>query len=461
MRGSTFKRCACRDENGKQLGKSCPKLGGKRHGSWYFVTSVPGADGRRRQMKRGGFATKGDAEQALDDIVGKARRGERIDDKLTVAQWLEFWLSEKTKPTGSSAAGKKIRPSTGLGYRHHMDHHLIPELGHIPLSKLTAEDISAAYDAVQARKPHLSPRSMQLMHRTLSAALARAVKSRRISYNPASHVDIAPVTRPQVNPWQPAELGKFLDHIVTHELGALFETIAATGMRRGEALGLRWRDLDLENGIIVVRQQLMEVKKGGEKFGSPKSEAGEHRVIELDGHTMDILRARRFAQDLERAEWGAAYDEHDLVFAHPDGTPYRPSTITKAFIRLSAEAGVRRVRLHDLRHGAASLMLAAGVPIEVVSKRLGHANITLTMDTYSHLLEGVGREAAERAQALVPRAQAPAVRSHNVTTSTGEADVEDTEPTALPSDSSEKTGGPRRTRTDNPRIKSPLLCQLS
>src|ERR1700712_400452 len=114
--------------------------------------------------------------------------------------------------------------------------------------------------------------------------------------------------------------------------------------------------------------------------------------------------AHRLQQDAERATWGAVYSDHGLVFAREDGTPIAPERVTKRFAQLVRAAGLRPIRLHDLRHGQASLMLAAGVPMGVVSKRLGHSTITLTSDTYSHLLEGVGRDAAERAAALVPRA---------------------------------------------------------
>ena len=142
----------------------------------------------------------------------------------------------------------------------------------------------------------------------------------------------------------------------------------------------------------------------GAAFGRPKTASGEDRTVELDGGVVGVLMAHRLQQDAERATWGAAYSDHGLVFAREDGTPIAPERVTKRFAQLVSAAGLRPIRLHDLRHGQASLMLAAGVPIAVVSKRLGHSTISLTSDTYSHLLQGVGRDAAERAAALVPRA---------------------------------------------------------
>jgi integrase len=227
-------------------------------------------------------------------------------------------------------------------------------------------------------------------------------------------VDLPAATRPQVKPWEPWEPGKFLDHVQSHCMGPLFEVIAAGGLRRGEALGIRWADVDLERGVLTIRQQLLDRWSDGRPiFGPPKTKAGEDRQVELDGQTLGSLMAWRFTQDAERAEWGSAYEDSDLVFAQANGRPYDPSAVTMTFTALAKQAGLRRVRLHDLRHGAASLMLAAGVKVEVVSKRLGHSSIGITHSTYSHLLEGVGRSAAEAAMGLVPRSpkapSAPAV----------------------------------------------------
>ena len=451
MKGRTFKRCPCAIEYDK---KGNAKACAKRHGTWYYVVDLRANDGKRKQKKKGGFTTKGDAEDALETVVGRVRRGERIDDKLTVAQWFDIWITEKTKDMGASAAGRKIEPSTARSYRQHIEDYLKPELGHIPLATLTAEDISIAYDAVQDDRPKMSAATLRRVHATLSSALARAVKSRRMSYNPAAHVDLPAAKRPKVNPWQPAELGKFLDHVTNDRLGMIFETIASTGMRRGEALGLRWQDLDLETGVIVVHQQLLDGKKDQPQFGKPKTESGEDRIIELDSRTIGALIAHHFAQETERDRWAEAYGGLDLVFAQEDGSPYVPSMISKAFVTLCAAAEVRRIRLHDLRHGAASLMLAAGVPIEIVSKRLGHKSIAITMDTYSHLLEGVGRAAAEKASALVPRAIAVQPRDHFVTIGAPRTPHAEEAVEVQLAVTSEDDGGPCRARTDDPRIKS-------
>jgi integrase len=180
----------------------------------------------------------------------------------------------------------------------------------------------------------------------------------------------------------------FLDLVMTDRLGPPFELLASTGMRRGEGLGLRWEDVDLERGRVSVWQQVTAVDAAGRRpcpvcsvvhaelaFGPPKTSSGEARRVDLDQHTIGALIAHRLQQDAERTTWGPAYVDHGLVFAREDGNPIPPGRVTKRFRELVAPAGLRRVRLHDLRHGAASLRLAAGVDIAVVSKTLGHSSI--------------------------------------------------------------------------------------
>jgi len=165
---------------------------------------------------------------------------------------------------------------------------------------------------------------------------------------------------------------------------------------------LRWSDVDLHRGVIVVRSQLVEV--GGRAVeGRPKTRSGEDRRVDIGHRVIGALLAHRFAQDVERAAWGPGYRDDCRVFAREDGSDLVPSSVTKLFGSLTAAAGLRPVRLHDLRHGAASLMISAGVDVAVISKRLGHSSIRITADTYGHLLEGVGRAAAEAAEALIPQ----------------------------------------------------------
>jgi integrase len=424
MRGGINRRCGCRDPlTGRKLGDDCPQLTNRRHGSWFFVTDVPtGIDGRRRQLKRSGFETRVTAEAALDEVRRRLGTGFDVDDKETVGEWLESWFEAK----------RLLRPTTARTYRGHITMYLVPHLGEIPLEKLRAAHIAAMYRSIEAgnatRRQPVGPTTMRRIHATLRVALNAALRQQRLTVNPALHVELPPPSRPRVRPWEPAELGTFLDFAASDRLGALYELIAMTGLRRGEAVGLTWDDIDVEGGHLTVRRQLVQL--GHEvRVGRPKTKSGEDRVVELPAATIGVLLAHRLRQDTDKQAWGKAWQAspcllgeqlrpvvlQGLAFTREDGSPLHPEFVTRHFQLLASQAGLRRIRLHDLRHGAASLRLAAGVPIEVVSKILGHSSIALTADTYSHLLKGVGRQAAEAASALVPRAELHAC-DHPVTT---------------------------------------------
>jgi integrase len=466
VKGSVLKRCTCPP----QLSASGSRLTCKKdHGSWYFIADVPGPDGRRKQLKRGGFATRAAAEQALAAALVGAQEGRLVDGGLIkLGVYLDEWLAGKLE------AG--LRPTTAVSYRQHIQQYIRPRLGNVRLKDLRPAHVEKLLRelAVDDEGRPRSGATLRRVHATLRSALASAVRRRLVPYNAAADVDLPRTQRPKVHPWEPEELGRFLDSLDGHPLAAVFELIAATGLRRGEALGLRWGDVDLDKGILVVRQQLLQVTDQsahgpcpscGERhrqaaFGPPKTASGEARSVDLDMGTVAVLTAHRKAQARERRKWAGGYVDHGLVFARPDGNPIPPEAVTKAFVQLSEAVGLRKIRLHDLRHGAASLRLAAGVDIAIVSKQLGHSTIGLTADTYSHLLEGVGRKAAELAMALVPRAlrdQPDDSCDQSVTNPASET----TPRPRRKDESAGQTGAPPGTRTPNPRIKSPLLCQLS
>jgi integrase len=175
-------------------------------------------------------------------------------------------------------------------------------------------------------------------------------------------VDLPKATRPTVRPWEAAELGRFLDHTARDPLGAFYGVAAFTGLRRGELLGLRWDDIDLDRSRLTVRQQIVQVGHATH-IGPVKTSSGQDRVVDLDPVTIGALLTHRLRQEHQRALWAEAWVDTGHVFTKGDGTPLHPETVTKRFRELSDAAGLRPIRLHDLRHGQASLMLAAGVPI--------------------------------------------------------------------------------------------------
>lgn len=400
MKGSIFKRCACRGDDGKQLGARCTRLRrangawDSRHGTWAFRVDLPRrADGRRHELLRGGFGSREEAERALASASARIKVGGRVDDRETVGAYLDAWLVGR----------RRIREGTYRSYEGHIRNYLTPALGAERLERLNATQIGLLY--ARMSQEEVSPATIARVHATLRKALNDAVRAQRLPFNPATHVELPAQPAHEVRPWEAAELGRFLDATERDRLGSLYEVLAMTGIRRGEALGLRWQDVDLDKGVLRIRQQLVDSGRAGvgPSFGPPKTRSGEGRIVDLDTRTAAVLMAHDFAQQAEREKWAEAYVDRDLVFCREDGQPLRPEYATRHMQDIARTAGLRPIRLHDLRHGAASLMLAAGVPIAVVSKRLGHSSINITADTYSHLLDGVGRSAAEAAAGLVPR----------------------------------------------------------
>ncbi len=418
MKGSVIKRCACPVQRNARGQRVACRLD---HGSWSYVLDTGrGPDGKRRQERRSGFRTRDDAESALAAAVRAVSEGLHAHDGgTTVADYLDRWLADKV------AAG--LRPTTRRSYEQHVRDYLRPQLGHLRLRDLRPSHVAGMVRVVSAgtrQRPAPGPATVRRIVATLRSALTSAQRLHLVTHNAAANLELPAAPRPRVRPWEPADLGRFLDHAAADRLGALFELLASTGLRRGEAVGLRWDDVDLVAGVLVVRQQLVQVGSGDERpcphcgelhkgsaFGPPKTSSGESRRVDLDSGTAGVLLAQQLRQHDERAAWGDAYREHGLVFARENGDPLRLDFVTKRFTALATEVGMPALTLHGLRHGAASLMLAAGVDVAVVSKRLGHSSIAITSDTYSHLLVGVGRAAAEAAAALVPRAARERVTS--------------------------------------------------
>jgi hypothetical protein len=245
-------RCGCRGVDGRKLGKDCPAYGKRGHGSFYPRISLTGPDGKRRQPTLGGFPTRTAAKHARDETLARLRGGFELDRRQTVGEWLEEWFAGK----------RNLRPGTRRSYRQHIDDYLIPHLGSLRLEQLRAAHVSTMIDCMLAgtERLHPGPSTVRRVHATLRSALNTAVKQQRLTMNPAVHVELPRVQRTRVHPWSASELGAFLDAASADRLAALFECMAMTGLRRGEALGLRWEDIDLERQVVTVVQQLIDTE---------------------------------------------------------------------------------------------------------------------------------------------------------------------------------------------------------
>lgn len=409
--GSVFRRCGCRDqETGRLLGARCPKLGSARHGTWYFSADLPSAAGDRRRVRRGGFTTRAAAVAALEALSGPAPTGAR---GLTTGEWLGQWLASRVS----------LRASTSRGYAAHVRGYLVPYLGGIPLGELSPADVQQMFTAIIRGKAALGrpvgAATLRRIHATLRAALNAAVRGGLITSNPGRWPELPAAARPRPQVWTPAltmrweregwrpavgvwtagQTAQFLAQVRGHRLYALFHLVALRGLRRGEAAGLRWSNLDLPAGTLTVTGQLQQL--GGHLIaGPPKSDAGR-RVIALDKTTIGALRAHQARQQAERVAAGERWHDTGYVFTTKTGKPVGPDRLTRLFRRLVAGSGLPPVTLHGLRHGAATLALAAGTDLKVVQDQLGHSTITLTADTYTSVLPETARAAAEDTAAML------------------------------------------------------------
>jgi integrase len=306
------------------------------------------------------------------------------DDRLTVEDFLTRWLEDVVRPTR--------QPGTYGNYRKDVRQHIVPAIGRRPLSKLTAVDVQRLLQLkVDAG---LSPRTVQGIRATLRAALSRAVKWNIVPRNVAALVDPPRGERTERQPLTPEQARCLLDAAKGNRHEALYTVAVALGLRQGEALALRWSDVDLDGRALRVRRSLCRVTGEGLVFKEPKTKASR-RTIDLPDATVAALRAHKVRQLEERLIAGGAWEDHDLVFPSRKGTPYDAGELREQFGKLLKRAGLPHQRFHDLRHCCASLLLAQGVPARVVMEILGHTQISTTMDLYSHVMPAARREAAD------------------------------------------------------------------
>lgn len=371
-------------------------------GTWWFVVDLPpGGDGKRRQAKRRGFRTKAEAQAALDELRVGVRRGTYV---APVRQTFGDFLTNDWLP----AIRTTIEPSTHASYSRYLRLHVIPELGGIGLQQLDAGMLNRLYADLldhgrkNGKPGGLSPRTVRYVHTIIGRALREAMAWDRVARNVAQAAQppgVAQAKSPEMRTWDAATLARFL-HLVRedrHQPAWLF--LATTGCRRGEALGIRWTDVDLVAAKVVLYQTITAVDH--QLRIAPRTKSGKPRPIEIDSATVAALRAVRKRQAEERLLLGPEFEDHDLVFARPDGKPQHPEHFSNAFERRVARYKLPRIRLHDLRHTWATLALEAGVDVKIVSERLGHASAKITWDIYQHVTPTMQSDAAETVARLI------------------------------------------------------------
>ena len=371
---------------------------GKETTRWYVVVDTGiDPDGKRRQKWHGGFSTRRAAEVERARIVNDLHTGGYVaPDRLTLVAWVrESWMP-MTKT--------RVKPSTYDSYRSNMETHVLPALGSRALQQLTAPMLNALYADLLARgngRGPLAPKTVRYIHTIIHKALADAVDAGIL---PANVAERSKPPRPnrgrtkKIECWEAEELAAFLRAVEGTRLEAAWRLAAMTGMRRGEVLGLRWSDVDLDGSRLAVRNAIVSVAYAVLE-SSPKSH--QARMIDIDPATTDLLRRHRDRQVQARKEYGDGYDDRGLVVCAEDGSPIHPQSFSQAFGRVIERADLRKIRLHDLRHTHATIAVKAGVPVKVISERLGHESPAFTLKQYAHVMPGMQAEAAGQIAALV------------------------------------------------------------
>lgn len=433
-------------------------------GTWWFVVDLPpNGTGRRRQARRRGFPTRKAAQEALDMLRERARKGNYVPPtRQTLGEYIVGeWLP---------AVSLTLDKDTWNSYERNLRVHVTPRLGEVPLQAIDGRLLNGLYvellasgrarprpavrysDDVRERlvqlrdqsvsfgaiadtlraefpseaaaitknavaalwrrvvagsadpAPGLKPRTVRYIHTIIHAAFRDAIRWGRVEVNPADRANPPSAKSskpPEMQVWTGDEVALFLELLDGDRYRTPFLFLATTGCRRGEALGLRWTDVDFERGIVSIRRQLTA---SGMK---PSTKTDKARVVELDRDTIAALKAWRATQAEERLALGEAYSDEGIVFCMGDGRPYNPERFSREFERrLQRRPFVEhlpRIRLHDLRHTWATLALAAGVDVKIVSERLGHSSPLITWQTYQHVVAGMQTDAAERVASLIFR----------------------------------------------------------
>jgi integrase len=386
----------------------------RKDGRYEAAAYVTHADGTTRRL-RVYAATWDEANKALTKALADHHAGlpAQATGGPNLAAYLDDWLE--------NIARHHLRATTFPQYARTVHLHIVPYLGPKKLAKLTAQDVRAWYNTMrktcqccrqgidagrgllrqrccaQGRccNKLLSERTLHYIHSVLVSALAHAVREDILPRNVAKQVQVPLGQSRPIDPLTTDEAKALLKTTAEHPNAALYEIAIRLGLRRGEILGLRWRDIDLTSNTLTVNQTLVRITGQGIAVSKPKSEAA-HRALPMPDPVTRALLARRAQQTDDREIADTDWTKTDLVFTGPTGKPLEPTGIHGEFQRLCDQAAIRRVRFHDLRHTCATLLLESGVDIKTIQHILGHANINITASTYAHVRRGLQHDAVNR-----------------------------------------------------------------
>lgn len=347
--------------------------------------------------------TREEVRKKLNEAVRDRDKGLPV---VSIRQTVREFLIGKTKhgdnnyPRGwLGVVRPNVRPKTYISYETHVRRHILPELEKIQIARLTPQQLQTLY--AKKLESGLSPTTVRHIHVTIHTALQQAMRWGVVPRNVAALVDPPRRAHTEMAVFSPQETRRFLDAAREDRLEALYVLAVTTGMRQGELLALHWRDVDLEHKLLQVSASLQWLPKKGLVFSEPKTAAGK-RPIALTEAAVAALKRHRARQAEERLAKGPEWNDSDMVFCNNVGKPLEAANLVKRHYKpLLAKAGVPAIRFHDLRHTAATLCLRAKVPPKVVSEMLGHSQVSVTMNVYSHVMPDMQRDATAALDAVL------------------------------------------------------------
>jgi integrase len=359
----------------------------EKDGTWRAALTLSPEEGGGRRYFRG------QTRQEVQQKLAAARRAQedglpQITGRQSVEQYLISWL-EAIRPTMDYSAWKR--------HSEYVHLHIIPGVGGIRLTRLTPQHVQSLYS--ERLSSGLSPSTVHHLHATLHKALKDAERLRLVARNVTKLVNVPRMAESEIHPLSRDEAHILLDVASGERLYALYALALATGMRQSEVLGLQWPELDLDQGLARVRWQLKR-EDGIWVWKQPKTRRSR-RQIALSPSTVAALRMHQAAQEIQRTHAGTSWEEHELVFCTRLGRPLSARNVFRSFQVLLTKGSLPRIRFHDLRHTAATLLLAGRVNPKVVSEMLGHSTIAITLDIYSHVLPDMQQDAAATLEHLL------------------------------------------------------------
>ncbi|MET8574445.1 site-specific integrase [Streptomyces sp. NPDC005012] len=361
----------------------------RKDGRYHAAVYVLQPDGTRARKFAYG-KTWAECDSKRRELLAKVDQGVPVPTRSAkLAEWLAFWLDSVVKP--------RRKLSTYDKYEAHVRLYLSPMLGTKRLESLSAPDVRRFLLQLEKKTTAATAKES---HRVLRTALSAACREELITRNVATLVEPPRPTPRELSPWSLDETLDFLAAARRDPLYAAFVLAIAMGLRRGEIVGLRWRDIDLENRVLLVRQQVQ--RRRGVLYND-ETKGRRSRALPLPAICIAPLRWHRMRQQSAYAAAGIDWVPEGYVFATRTGRPIEPRNVHRSFVRVSESAGLRPVRLHDARHGCATLLTAAGVAPRVVMEILGHSQISMTMDVYTHVVQDTQREAISHMDRLLKR----------------------------------------------------------